>query len=98
MADMQTPTEAYGQLDQTQRAQLAREFLDRLSGEHDPIVQKFSGVDLTTISASQLAELHDHAAHNHKGIFGEVMKHPLLTAALAGFAVYEIDKHVAERH
>jgi len=97
MADMKTPTEAYGNLSPAERAQLAQEFLNKLHEQHDKFADKFAALDLNTITPAQLAELHDHVAHNHPGIFGEVMKHPVLTAALAGFAVYEIDKHVANR-
>lgn len=97
MADINTPTEAYGKLDQAQRTQLAQEFVAKLGAEHDSQAQHYAQMDLSTISAAQLAEMHDHIAHHHPGVFGEVMKHPILTAALAGFATYEVEKHLRDR-
>jgi hypothetical protein len=41
--------------------------------------------------------MHQHAAQNHPGILGDVMRHPVMTAVLSGFAAYEVDKHVSHR-
>jgi len=97
MADQQTPTEAYSQLDQAQRTQLAQQFMQRLREEHSSHVKQFEHIDLNTITAAQLAEIHDAAAQNHPAILNDVMNHPVITAALAGFAAYQLDKHLRNR-
>lgn len=97
MADVHTPVEAYGQLDQSQRTQLAQTFLDEMKKEDHASYERYAHVDLNAVTAEQLADMHNHAAAHHKGAFGVVMAHPILTAALAGFAVYEVDKHLSNR-
>lgn len=97
MADVNTPVEAYGQLDQTQRTQLAQTFLEEMKKEDHASFERYSHVDLNAVTAEQLADMHNHAAKQHPNVFGVVMQHPILTAALAGFAVYEVDKHLGKR-
>jgi len=97
MADANTPVEAYGQLDQAQRTQLAQTFLEEMKKEDHASYERFSHVDLNTVTARELADMHDHAAANHPNVFGLVMQHPVITAALAGFAVYEVDRHLGKR-
>lgn len=97
MADQTTPVEAYGQLDQSQRTQLAQSFLDEMKKEDHASYERYAHVDLSTVTAAQLADMHNHAATNHPNVFGTVMKHPVITAALAGFAVYELDKRLGNR-
>ncbi len=97
MADVNTPVEAYGQLDQAQRTQLAQTFLEEMKKEDHASYDRYSHVDLNAVTAEQLADMHDHAAKHHPNAFGVVMEHPILTAALAGFAVYEVDKHLGKR-
>ena len=41
-----------------------------------------------------IAQMHRYASDNHPGLLGEVMQHPLITATLGGFAIYEADKHL----
>ncbi len=91
----QQPTEAYAQVDQSQRASIAQAFINHFKGQSDPTSQQLAQINPATATPAQVAEMHDHAAQSHPGILGEVMKHPVVTAALAGFAAYEIDKHVA---
>jgi hypothetical protein len=93
----QQPAEAYAQVDQGQRASIAQAFIDHFKGQSDPKSQQLAQVDPATATPAQVADMHDHAAQNHPGILGEVMKHPVVTAALAGFAAVEIGKHVAGR-
>lgn len=97
MADTQNPVEAYEQLDQSQRTQIARSFLDEMKKENHASYEKYEHVDLNTVTAAQLADMHDHAAKNHPAVIGVVMEHPVITAALAGFAVYQLDKHLGKR-
>ncbi|HEX8995167.1 MAG TPA: hypothetical protein VF812_03985 [Ktedonobacterales bacterium] len=97
MADVNTPVEAYGQLSQADRTQLAQTFLEEMKKEDHASYERFSHVDLNAVTAQQLADMHEHAAHHHPNVFGVVMEHPILTAALAGFAVYEVDKRLGKR-
>ena len=94
----QQPAEAYAQLDQGQRANIAQAFIDRLRGQSDAKSQELAQVNPASATPEQVAQMHEHAAQNHPGILGDVMKHPVITAALAGFAVYEVDKHVTGKH
>jgi hypothetical protein len=41
--------------------------------------------------------MHEHAVQHNKGALGVVLKHPVVTAALGAFAVYELDKHLGNR-
>ena len=97
MADQQTPVEAYGQLSQAQRTELATHFLDEMKKDNHEAYEKYAQVDVNTVTPEQLAELHDHAAKHMPNVFGTVMAHPVITAALAGFAVYELDRHLGKK-
>ena len=97
MADQQTPTEAYAQLTQAQRTELATHFLEQMKQANHEAYNTYSHIDVSTVTAEQLAELHDHTARHLPNVFGLVMAHPVITAALAGFAVYEVDKHLGKR-
>lgn len=93
----QDPASAYGSLDQGQRSQVAREFIQRFAGKaDDPQAQQYARMDPNSVSPGQLAEMHQYAAQNHPGILGDVMKHPVITAALSGFAAYELDKRLGK--
>ena len=92
------PTAAYIQLDPAQRSSVARAFIDRFRQSNDPGAKEYARVDPQHVSAGQLAEMHQYAADKHPGILGEVMKHPVITAALGGFAAYEVHKHLEEKH
>ncbi len=97
MADQQTPVEAYGQLSQAQRSELAAHFLEQMKQANHEAYEKYSHIDVNTVTAEQLAELHDHTAKHLPNVFGAVMGHPVITAALAGFAVYELDRHLGKK-
>ena len=92
------PTTAYGQLNQGQTSSIAQEFINRFRNTNDPRAQQYAQLDPKQVTPGQLAEMHQYAAQNHPGILGDVMKHPVITAALGGFAAYEIDKHLHGRH
>lgn len=94
----QDPTTAYSQLDQGQKSQIAQEFINHFAGTNDPRAQQYAKTDPNTVSPGQLAEMHQYAAQNHPGILGDVMKHPVMTAALSGFAAYELDKRLGGQH
>ncbi len=97
-AGQQEPQSAYSQLDQRQLPSVAQAFIDRFRGTNDPQAQQYAQLDPNQVSPQQVAEMHQYAAQNHPGILGEVMKHPVITAALGGFAAYEVHKHLEERH
>jgi ABC-type transport system involved in cytochrome bd biosynthesis fused ATPase/permease subunit len=97
MAEQQTPVEAYAQLSQAQRTELATHFLEQMKQANHEAYNTYSHIDVNTVTAEQLAELHDHTARHLPNVFGVVMAHPVITAALAGFAVYEVDKHLGKK-
>ncbi len=97
MADQQTPVEAYGQLTQAQRTELATHFLEEMKKDNHEAYEKYAHIDVSAVTPDQLAELHDHAAKHLPNVFGVVMAHPVITAALAGFAVYELDRHLGKK-
>lgn len=93
----QSPTEAYSQLDQGQLAQVAQHFIERFKGQNSPEAQQFAQMDPNSASAADVARMHEVAARQHPGVLGEVMQHPVITAALGGFAAYELMKHLGKR-
>ncbi len=93
----QDPTSAYSQLNPTQLRQVAQHFIQGFAGKSDPQSQQYAQMDPSTATPEQVAAMHQHAAQNHPGILGEAMRHPVMTAALAGFAAYELDKHLGHR-
>lgn len=97
-AQQQDPMSAYSQLDQSQMPQVAQEFIQRFRGINDPQAQQYAQMNPNQTTPAQLAEMHQYAAQNHPGVLGEVMKHPVITAALGGFAAYELHKHMGQRH
>ncbi|MEO7002782.1 MAG: hypothetical protein ABI068_13280 [Ktedonobacterales bacterium] len=96
-SQQQSPESAYGQIDQGGRSQIAQAFIQHFTQTNDPQAQQYAKLDPNKVSPGQLAEMHNYAAQKHPGILGDVMKHPVMTAALAGFATYELDKH-AQKH
>jgi hypothetical protein len=92
------PSAAYGQLNQGQTSAIAQEFMSRFRNTNDPRAQQYAQMNPNQVSPGQLAEMHQYAAQQHPGILGEVMKHPVMTAALGGFAAYEIHKHMEGQH
>ncbi len=97
MADQQTPVEAYGQLSQEQRTELATHFLDQMKQTNHEAYEKYAHIDVNTVTAEQLADLHEHTARHLPNVFGVVMQHPVITAALAGFAAYELDTRLGKK-
>lgn len=90
----QDPASAYSQLDQGQKSTIAQEFIRHFAGTNDPRAQQYAKLDPNNVTPGQLAEMHQYAAQNHPGILGNVLKHPVITAALSGFAAYEMDKRL----
>jgi hypothetical protein len=88
------PHDLYEQMSQEQRAAVAREYMQGFQQSNHPMAQQFTQLDPNTVTPRQLAAMHQHAAQEHPGIFGKVMRHPILTAALAGFGIYEVEKHL----
>lgn len=93
----ESPVEAYTKLTQEQRTELATHFLDQMKQANPQAYAQFSHIDVATVTPEQLAEMHDHTAKHLPNVFGTVMAHPVITAALAGFAVYEVDKHLGKK-
>jgi hypothetical protein len=93
----QSPAEAYSQLDQGQLAQVAQHFIQHFRGQNSPEAQQFAQMDPNTATPADVARMHEVAAQQHPGVLGEVMKHPVITAALGGFAAYEVMKHLGNR-
>jgi hypothetical protein len=92
------PMTAYGQLGQGQTSAIAQEFISRFRNSGDPQAQQYAQLNPNQVTPGQLAEMHQYAVQRQPGILGEVMKHPVIMAALGGFAAYEIRKHVEGRH
>ena len=91
------PQQMYAQLSPDQRAGIAQEFIQRFQQSGDPSAQQFANLNPNSVSPDQLAQMHQQARQNNPGIFGEVMRHPVITAAIGGFAAYELHKHLEER-
>ena|SRR5215469_6291512 len=91
------PTTAYTQLDPGQRSSIAQEFIKHFRQFDDRGAQEYARTDAQYVSAAQLAQMHQYAADQHPGILGEVMRHPVITAALGGFAAHELRKYVEHR-
>lgn len=87
----------YAQLSPPQRAVLAQEFMQGFQQSGNPRSQPFTSMDPNSVTPQQLAAMHQHARQEHPALLGRVMQHPIVTAVLGGFAVYEIDKHVLKR-
>lgn len=94
----QDPMSAYSQLDPNQRTQVAQEFIQRFKGTNDPQAQQYANLNPQSVTPGQLAEMHQYAAQKNPGILGDVMRHPVMTAALGGFAAFEIHKHMENKH
>jgi hypothetical protein len=93
----QDPVSAYSQLNQGQTTQIAQEFISRFRNTNDPQAQQYAQLNPSQVTPAQLAEMHQYAGQQHPGILQEVMKHPVITAALGGFAAYELHKNM-EQH
>lgn len=93
----QSPETAYGQLNQGQTSQVAQAFIQRFAQEKDPQAQQYARMDPNQVTPGQLAEMHQYAATQHPGVLGDVMKHPVVTGIMGGFATYEADKHFGSR-
>lgn len=83
--------EVYNQLPQEQRTALAQQFMQQF--QQKGTAQQFANVNLSTVTAKQLVEMHDHAGQNHPGFLQGLTKHPLLIGVLGGLTAYEVDKH-----
>ncbi len=87
----------YARLTPEQRAAIARQYLEGFQQSGHPGAQRFASVDPATVTPQQLADMHEHARDEHKGLFGLVMRHPIATIALGTFAAYEIEKHLNKK-
>lgn len=92
-----SPQEVYARLTPEQRAALAQQFAQGLQGSDHPVAQQLSQVDPQTATPEQVAQMHEHAREHHKGLLHLVMDHPVATAALGAFAIYEVEKHINKK-
>lgn len=92
-----TPEQVYAQLTPEQRAAIARQFQQGLQDSEHPEAQQLTQVAPEAASSEQVAQMHAHAAQHNKGLLGQIMNHPVATAALGAFAIYELDKHLGKR-
>lgn len=89
-----SPEEVYARLTPEQRAALAQQFQQGLQQSDHPEAQQLAQVDPQAASSEDLAKMHAHAAEHNKGVLGLVLNHPVATAALGAFAIYELDRHL----
>ena len=91
-----TPEQVYAQLTPEQRAALAQQFQQHLAQSDHPEAQQLAQVDPQAATPEHLAQMHEHAAKHNKGALGLVLNHPVATAALGAFAIYQLDKHLGK--
>lgn len=87
----QDPVSAYSSLDSDKRLLVAQAFIQRFAGQNDPQAQQYGQLDPSSVSAGQLAEMHQYAAQNYPQILSDVMQHPVVTDNLGGFASSELN-------
>jgi CO dehydrogenase/acetyl-CoA synthase beta subunit len=92
-----SPQEVYARLTPEQRAALAQQFTQGLKASDHPVAQQLAQVDPQTATPEQVAQMHEHVREHHKGLLQLVMDHPIATAALGAFAVYEVEKHINQK-
>jgi hypothetical protein len=92
-----SPQEVYARLTPEQRAALAQQFQQGLQQSDHPQAQQLAQVNPQEATPEHLAQMHEHAAQHNPGLLGTVLNHPVATAALGAFAIYELDKHVRGR-
>jgi hypothetical protein len=92
-----SPAEVYARLTPEQRAALAQQFQAGLQQSDHPEAQRLAQVAPEATTPEHLAQMHEHAAQHNKGLLGTVLSHPVATAAIGAFAIYELDKHLG-RH
>jgi hypothetical protein len=92
-----TPEQVYAQLTPEQRAAIAQQFQQGLAQSDHPDAQQLAQVAPEDASPEQVAQMHTHAAQHNKPLLGVVLNHPVATAALGAFAIYELDKHLGKK-
>jgi len=84
----------YSQLTQEQCTTIAQQYMQQFSETGNVASQqKFAHLNVSTVTAHDLADMHKHADTTHPGMLQQVRKHPFVTAALGALAIYEVDKH-----
>ncbi len=92
-----SPAEVYARLTPEQRAALAQQFQTGLQQSDHPEAQQLAQVMPEAATPEHLAQMHAHAAQHNKGLLGTVLSHPVATAAIGAFAIYELDRHLGKR-
>jgi hypothetical protein len=90
------PQQVYAQLSPQQRSAVAQQFIQDFQRSGAPEARQWGNLDPNNVGPDQLAQMHRRASQNHPGVLGEVMRHPVVTAALGGFAAYELDKDLGQ--
>ena len=88
------PESVYSQLGSGLLPQVAQMFIQRLAGVNSPQAQQFANLDPNAVTPGQVAQMHEYAATNHPGIFGDIMQHPQVMSALGGFATRELEQRL----
>lgn len=88
------PLGAYSQLGGEMLPQVAQVFMQRFQQVPDQRAQQYAQMNPNTVSPAILAEMHQYAAQNHPGMFGEIMQHPQVASALGGFAEREMQQYL----
>lgn len=84
----------YSQLESSLLPKVAETFIHHFAGVNTPQAQQFATMDPNNVTPGQLAQMHEYAATNHPGLFGEIMSHPQVMNALGGFATREIEQRL----
>jgi hypothetical protein len=93
----QTPAAVYGQVNRAHLPQIAQQFISRFQGKGDAQSQQYARLNPQSATPEQVAQMHEHAANNHPAIIDEVLEHPVITSAIAGVAIYELQRYVRGR-
>lgn len=84
----------YSQLESSMLPKVAQTFIQHFTGVNTPQAQQFANLNPNNVTPGQLAQMHEYAATNHPGLFGQIMSHPQIMSAVGGFATREIEQRL----
>lgn len=79
--------EMYAKMSPDQRAQFAQLMQSKMGGATT------TQVDTNNPTPQQMAALHTEVQQKNPGVLGEISKHPLITAGIAGIGALELARH-----
>jgi bifunctional N-acetylglucosamine-1-phosphate-uridyltransferase/glucosamine-1-phosphate-acetyltransferase GlmU-like protein len=83
----------YSQLSPAELENVAQELITQFKGmTNDPQAQQFAQMDPHTATPEAVAQMHDYAAAKHPSILHVLSDHPVITAAVVGFGLFELKK------